>query len=295
MSGTEPSKLKHLTGLIDSAKLSLGVPGVLNAEVGVNRHDSAAVPASAAEAFKIALIAATDAIKEDDGAGLAIFVDEIQSADRESLWVIAYAWQELTSERAATPAGIFGAGLPNSPEAIAAAVTFSERFDYRPLPALHDNDVALALVAPAQDAGVHWDPAALRLAVESAGEYPHKVQVVGDESWRAAGWPDPGTMITEETVRAALAEVERQMTELFRAPWNSATRAEREVLHAMAALGGHDVKREDLAAALGMSTVAISGSRARLLRKGIIESSRFGYLSFSVPGFIEYILESESG
>ncbi|MGC5225297.1 hypothetical protein ACPW96_22250 [Micromonospora sp. DT81.3] len=295
VAGTEPSKLKILTGLIDSAKLSLGVPGVVTAEVGVARHGSAAVPASAAEAFKAALVTATDAIVDDGGTGLVIFVDEIQSADRESLRVIAYSWQELSSERPGTPAGIFGAGLPNSPETIAAAVTFSERFDYRPLPALSDDDVALALVAPAQDAGVRWDPAALRLAVQSAGGYPHKVQVIGHECWRAAGWPDPGAMITEETVKAALVDVERQMTELFRARWNSVTRAEREVLHAMAALGGHDVKREDLAAALGKSTVAISGSRARLLRKGIIESSRFGYLSFSVPGFTEYILESEPG
>jgi hypothetical protein len=293
LAGAEPSRLKALTGLVDSAKLSLGVPGVVNAAVGVKRPEPA-VPASAADAFKAAVVGAASAIVDDGGAGLAIFIDELQSADRESLRAMAYAWQELASERPGTPAGIFGAGLPNSPETIAAAVTFSERFDYRPLPKLQDSDVALALVTPAQESGVQWASAALDLAVDSAQGYPHKVQLIGHEAWTAAGLPDPGAVISGDHVNRALVVVDQQMTELFRARWNGATRGEREVLRAIAALGGHEVKREDLATALGKSTVAISGPRARLLQKGIIESSRFGYLSFSVPGFTEYLLESES-
>ncbi|MFD4421989.1 AAA family ATPase [Agromyces sp. NPDC058484] len=291
--GAEPSRAKAIAELVESATLSLGVPGIVTAEVGVKRRN-ATVPASAAEAFKASVIATTQAIKDDGGTGLAIFVDEIQSADRESLRVIAYAWQELASERPGTPAGIFAAGLPNSAEAIASAVTFAERFDYRALPTLEDKDVALALVTPAQEADVQWAPTALRLGVGSARGFPYKVQLIGHEAWTAAGWPDRGGIIDEAHVRTGLTAAEEQMRELFRARWGAATRAEREVLRAIARLGGHDVKREDLAGALGTSTRAISGPRARLLQKGIIEATRFGYVSFSVPGFAEYILETEA-
>ncbi|ALJ21605.1 AAA family ATPase [Microbacterium sp. No. 7] len=292
VAGDGPSRARGLARLVESATLTLGVPGVVTASVGVKRRDEP-LPASAAEAFKAAITAATDAIADDGGSGLAIFLDEIQSADPESLRVIAYAWQELASERPDTPAGIFAAGLPSSAETISAAVTFAERFEYRALPTLQDSDVALALVMPAQELRVQWMPDALRLGVESARGFPYKVQLIGHEAWAAAGRPDPGGAIAEGHVRQGLTVVDDQMRELFRARWGAATRAERGVLRAMARLGGDDVKREDLAAELNVSSRAISGARARLIRKGIIEATRFGYVSFTVPGFAEYILASD--
>ncbi len=51
------------------------------------------------------------------------------------------------------------------------------------------------------------------------------------------------------------------------------------------------MKRDDIAAHLGVTTQAISVPRDRLLSKGIIDATRHGRLSFTVPGFTEYILE----
>jgi len=290
--GKERSRVREISDLVDRATLSLGVPGVATAAVEV-RRPAAKPAASAAAAFKAAVTATAAAVRDDGGAGLAIFIDEIQSADPESLRAIAYAWQELASEKPLTPAGIFAAGLPSSSEAISAAVTFAERFEYRALTPLEDGDVALALAGAAQQIRVTWSPAALQLAVDNASGFPYKVQLIGHETWEKAGWPDPGAVITDIHVHAALAAVDEQMSELFRARWGSTTRAEREVLLAIARLGGHDVKREDIAAELGKSSAAISVPRARLLQKGIIETSRYGYLSFSAPGFTEYILDAE--
>jgi hypothetical protein len=292
--GKERSRVREITALVDRATFSLGVPGVAKAAVEVRRPEGTTA-VSAAAAFKEAVAETVAAITGDGGTGIAIFIDEIQSADPESLRAIAYAWQELASEKPMTPAAVFAAGLPNSSEAISAAVTFAERFEYRALAPLEDSDVALALAAPAQQLGVRWSPAALQSAVENASGFPYKVQLIGHEAWTSAGWPEPGGEIDDSHVRRALVAVDEQMRELFRARWGSATPAERDVLVAIARLGGHDVKREDIATALGKSSIALSVPRARLLQKGIIETSRYGYLSFSVPGFTDYLLDIEEG
>lgn len=287
------SRMRTLRESIESAQFSVGAPAVIGASVTVKQTTGATQP-GAAESFKKAVIAATEAVAEDGGLGLAILVDEIQAADAGSLRTLAYAWQELASERPSTPAGLFAVGLPNTSEVIGRAVTFSERFDYRPLLGLADQEVELALAGPARALGVKWTPEALALAVGQSEGYPHKVQLIGDEAWKCAGYPNPGATITASFVTHALAGVDQQMNELFRARWRSASTGEREMLVAIAKLGGVRVKREDIASALGKSTRSISSARDRLMQKGIVEASEFGFLSFTVPGFTDYILRVEA-
>jgi len=282
---------------VETATFSLGVPGVASTSMTVAARAAAEVQGerpAAAERFKQAVVTAVEAVLADGGTGLAVLVDEIQAADAASLRTVAYAWQELASERPDTRAGLFAVGLPNTSEVIGRAVTFSERFDYRPLLGLADEDVERALYAAAWPLGVTWSRSALEMAVAHSGGYPHKVQLIGDEAWQAAGYPDPGAMIDETIVSAALPAVDQQMDELFRARWRSASPGERDLLLAMAKLGGHHVKREDIAKALGRSTRSISSTRDRIMQKGVVESSEHGYLSFTAPGFTEYILRIES-
>ncbi|GGI38794.1 hypothetical protein GCM10010988_20850 [Cnuibacter physcomitrellae] len=81
------------------------------------------------------------------------------------------------------------------------------------------------------------------------------------------------------------------MRSLFASRWRNSSKGQRELLAAIASLGGVDVKREDIAAKMGKTTQAISVPRDRLLGKGIIDASRHGRLSFTVPGFTAYINE----
>lgn len=81
------------------------------------------------------------------------------------------------------------------------------------------------------------------------------------------------------------------METLFRSRWRSASPKQRELLSAIAELGGRDVKREDIAARLGVTTQSLSMARDGLLRRGIIDANRHGRVSFTVPGFTEWLLE----
>jgi hypothetical protein len=288
-------KTKLFAGLmqsIESATISLGVPGVASGSVSVRKGRPKERP-NAAEEFKQAIMKATKAIAADGGTGLAILIDEIQSADPNSLRVISYAWQELASEQPDTPSGVFAVGLPNAPEEITKAVTFSERFEYRPLQGLPEADAELALSGPARELDVTWTRDALRFGAEASLGYPHKIQLIGHETWTAAGYPDAGFTIKAEHVQAGLIGVDQQMEELFKARWNSTSAAQRNMLVAIAKLGGENIERGAVAEAMGQSTIAISSTRHKLLEKGLIESERYGRMSFSVPGFTEWILDHE--
>lgn len=282
-----------LVEAIDSASLTIG-PSFAKASATIKPDRSAKTQTvegeAAAKVFQRALRRAVDAVVDDGGAGLVILVDEVQAADKPSLRTIAHAWQELSSDPEPLRAGLFTAGLPGAQERINTAATFSERFDVVELHGIDDASTADALVTPARTLGVVWDPAAVRLAVDAAGGYPYKVQLIGEAAWIAAGRPDPGARIAKAHVAEGMADVDRQMSALFQARWRNASVKQRELLLAIAELGGRDVKREDIAAQLGVPTTKISMARDGLLRKGILDASRYGHLSIQVPGFADFIL-----
>lgn len=274
----------EMVELVESATLSLGA-GPLRASVTVRPGSTPA--ASAGKAFKRLLRKVSEGI----GKGVVVLVDEVQSADKPSLRAIAQGWQELASEDDAPAAGMFFVGLPGSVEHIVAAATFAERFDFQPLLAIDDAGITEALVAPAQALEVTWDVDALRLAVPATDGYPHKVQLMGEAAWEAALNPDRHGVITASDVGAALPIIEKRMRSLFSVRWRSASGKQRELMLAIAELGGVDVKREEIVRRLGVDTKVISVPREKLLQKGLVDANRHGYLSFTLPGFTDYVLD----
>lgn len=303
------SELKHVVGsgsrirkaaieAIDSASLSLGAPGIAGVTISAKRPDGGA---ATAKEFQRALRAALKAVAADGDAGIALLIDEIQEADASSLRTIAYAWREMSplhlSDADQPPTALFAVGLPGAPTKINKAVTFSERFSFQPMNGLTDAGAREALELPAADAGVAWDREALDLAAEESAGYPYKVQLIGDFTWNAASdrlggdGVEHGEVIRLEDVTEALKDVENEMRTLFASRWNASSEKQREFLIAVARLGGFDVKRAALATELGANTRSISVTRQRLLDKGLIDANKHGHLSFTVPGFTEFVLD----
>jgi hypothetical protein len=290
---------KAALAAIESASVSIGVPGALSA--GVTIKPVKDLDAASAKHFQRALKATLDSIVGDGDSGLAILIDEIQEADPASLRTIAYAWQEMEPReaRAASQprAAFFGVGLPGAPTKINKAVTFSERFSFEPLHGLSDAGAREALESTAADVGVGWDQRALDRGVAESAGYPYKVQLVGDFAWKAAAnrhatdGLEPGDSITLPDVIAALPLVDAAMQTLFRSRWRTSSNRQQEMLAAIAGLGGRDIKRASLAQALNSETRAISVTRQRLLDKGLVDANKHGHLSFTVPGFAEFVLD----
>ncbi|MDO4487753.1 MAG: ATP-binding protein [Eubacteriales bacterium] len=70
--------------------------------------------------------------------------------------------------------------------------------------------------------------------------------------------------------------------------WSKATNKEKDILVAMAEKGGEAVNTE-LRDMCGMNASAFSVYRDRLIRKGLVNGEKRGYLSFTLPRFCEYI------
>ncbi|WP_036278733.1 ATP-binding protein [Microbacterium sp. CH12i] len=278
---------KHL----DELTVTVGFPGV--ASVSAKSTQNPPVEAVGARALE-KLIRTTTADRKRVKA-LILFIDEVQSADADGIRTLAYAWQHLQAEASDIPAAVYAAGLPNAPEQIADAVTFSERFAYRPLEMLTVGAQVAALREPAAELDVAWESEALELAAELAAGYPYAVQLYGDAAWVAAGRPDAGSTITARNVKTAQTSVDRDLRNLFAARWANTTPNQRRFLTAVAWLQekSDSVDRADLAEVLDVSSRSLSSVRSRLIAKGLIRSEGHGRVTIPVPGFAGYIRELE--
>lgn len=219
---------------IRSLSVELGVLGTkAGVEVDVD-PDSAATSAGAASATFADLIqTAAVAVRERGSAGIALLIDEIQTAPREDLRTIAYAWQELQQAQPEPPAVIFAVGLPNTPDVLTVAVTFSERLAFRTLARLGDPDAADVLEGPARDQGVRWAADLVAAVVRLADGYPYFLQLYGDAVWQVAR-PAAGESIGLAALDRARGLVEDELDTMFRARWAKATAGERRLLVALA-------------------------------------------------------------
>ena len=89
-----------------------------------------------------------------------------------------------------------------------------------------------------------------------------------------------------------LREARREVDDgLYRSRWERATPAQRDLLRALAELGGADpAPVADIARRMGRArTSDISVARAELIKKGLVYAPERGLLAFTVPGMDEFM------
>lgn len=233
---------------------------------------------------------AAGAAREKDRAGLVVLIDELQEAPTDQLVVLANAIQDATkTER--IPLSIFAAGLPQTPELVMAAASFTERFDFRTLGRLERGDAERALIEPALALKVRWDPEAAAMALDSAGGSPYLIQYIGDEAWTQAQ-PRDGSNVNVDHAEAAVAQVRDNLDSgMFRGRWAKATPAEKAVISAIAQVRDPDgvASTADVSAVLAVDTRRWSMARRSLIDKGLVEPVAHGLLRFTMPGFGEFV------
>ncbi|WP_435202473.1 AAA family ATPase [Janibacter sp. GS2] len=267
--------------------LSVGVPGAR-----VNATFEGGADPTVVRRLEDLLRSTARASHEDGRVGTVIFIDELQAGDRPGLRALAYAWQHLQADPDGLPLALVGAGLGHTEDVVTDAASFAERFAYRQVGSLEEAATREALSAPATALGVAWEMDALTEVVDRTRGYPYFVQVHGDAVWDAAGRPDPGSALTRAHVAAARQGVVDDLDALYRSRWSKASPSEQRFLTAMAGRAHERVRRGDIASALGVSTEALGMARRSLMDKGLIEVAGHGLLSFTVPGFREFVRES---
>jgi len=204
--------------------------------------------------------------------------------------VLANAIQDA-GKASEAPLAIFAAGLPQTPELVMEAASFTERFDFRSLGRLDADAAERALVEPALGLQVHWDTDAAELAVHQAGGSPYLIQLIGEESWMQAR-PEAGTSIQLQHVVAAAVEVGENLDNgMFRGRWAKATPVEKAVIVAIADTADTDgiATTGAISTALGVQARQWSMARQSLIDKGMIEPAGRGRLRFTMPGFAAFL------
>lgn len=234
------------------------------------------------------LVEAAELAVAHDLPGLVLLLDELQEAPSADLVVLTNALQDVLKRNA--PLAVFGAGLPNTPDVLVAAASFTERFDFRVLDPLSRDEAYRALVEPALQLGVGWDADAAALMLQAAVGSPFLIQKFGDVAWDL-GARHPGDQLSvaeaEQAIVAALASLEG----MFRGRLAQCTGAQQEFLFAMAQVAspGGVAAIGEIAATLGRSVSGLSSVRKALIDKGLVRRAGHGLLVFAVPGFGQHL------
>lgn len=275
-----------------SLTLELGA-GPAKAGVELDVAPTPPIAAAAATTFAELITTWSIAARKRGSAGLCLIIDEVQTAPVQDIRTIAYAWQEMQGQVPEPPALLFTAGLPNTPDVLTDAVTFSERFAFRTLERLNSHDAADALTGPAEQHQVEWDAQLIQHVVDQAQGYPYFLQLYGDAVWNTVQ-PETGGVLPTSAFHPAEVMVRAELDTMFRARWSKASPAEQRLLTAMAHFGDEPVKRAALAERLNLTSNDLSIPRRDLIDKGLIEAVGRGNLRFTTPGFAEFI-SAETG
>lgn len=221
---------------------------------------------------------------EEEGVGLAIFVDEAQDLTVEeltTLCVIAHAaaqdsWRVLLAF----------AGLPSLPRILAEAKSYAERFRYAKIEQIGADVVAEALTIPAAQEDAIWDGDAVDVVVDASARYPYFLQQFGQATWNVA----TGPVIVKHDAELGVAQGNNQLDNgFFRVRWDRATPSEQLYLRAMAADGDEGSSSGTVATRLGKKPKSLGPTRAALIAKGLVYAPEHGVVAFTVPGMAAFI------
>jgi hypothetical protein len=256
---------------------------VAGTAVGIGLQDRGSTGSLNADFTDLALDLAEGA--RDIDTGVAVFIDEMQHLDPGELAAICQACHHANQQN--LPFVVVGAGLANLPRVLSDAVSYAERlFDYRSIGRLGSDDATAALVLPAQDEDVDWEPEAIDVVLAASAGYPYFIQQFGQTAWDAAA-QSPISSIDAAT-GIALGR-ERLDNGFFRARWDRATPAERDYMAAMAADGDGPSESGAVAKRLNKSMSSLGPARANLIAKGLVWAPEHGQIAFSVPGMAAFI------
>lgn len=216
---------------------------------------------------------------------LVIFIDELQYVEEEQLASLVVALHRMAQRR--LPVMLVGAGLPQLRGQMGRAKSYAERlFDFPEVGPLPYDAAELAIVKPAEDRNVTFEPKAVESIINVTKGYPYFLQEWGKHTWELA----QQSPITERDVdRASDYTIAALDESFFRVRLDRLTPIEKKYLRAMSELGPGPHRSGDVATALNRSVASLGPARAQLISKGMIWSPGHGDTAFTVPLFDEFM------
>ena len=220
---------------------------------------------------------------------LVLFIDELQYVPEEQLASLIAALHSASQEQ--LPITMAAAGLPQLVGQTGHAKSYAERlFEFAPVDRLDDDDARDALIVPASEEGVTFEPDAITEILRHTSGYPYFLQEWGKHSWNTADASPIALGDARLATSEALAELDASF---FRVRFDRLTRTQKRYMRAMAELGPGPHRSGDIADILERKVTTVAPLRNSLIAKGMIYSPAHGDTAFTVPlfdGFMKRIM-----
>lgn len=217
--------------------------------------------------------------------GVLFTIDEIKNSVKEMTYFMT-AYQYFVTEK--RKVGLLMAGLPFNVSKLLenSDVTFTRRAFYKKLEKIPDGEAANAFEKTIVSSGREIDEKALKLAVEMADGYPYMIQLIG---YRMLQQNPNRKKVSVEDVKEGTKEARRNMEDsIYRTTLRELSKGDLRFIHAMLK-DDHESSMKDISERLNKSKQYTSQYRKRLLEAGVIRSTSMGYVTFTLPGFKEFL------
>ena len=217
--------------------------------------------------------------------GLLITVDEVDPTLDEMIQLIT-TYQHFVREN--RKVGLLMAGLPYNVDSLLSGKTTSflrraSRFD---LGSLNDAEVEEAFRLTVEEGGRVVEVDALQEAVAAIKGFPFMFQLVGFRAWNVNRG---GAALEKDDVMQGARMANTELGQrIFDATYRELSKADRAFLVAMLP-DAKSTTRESLMERLGKPSGHVSTYKKRLAKAGLITETPSGSLTFSLPGFREYL------
>ena len=278
-------KLRQAAGALKSFSVTVATDGSITAGIDIEPLEGIADSGNLSDDMTDLLVALGEAARERE-TGIAFLIDEVQFL-RVNEFEALIAGLHRTVQRQ-LPITLVGAGLPQLPRLAGEAKSYAERlFKFPRIGQLSPPQAEAALVEPATELGVSFQPGAIDVIVDYTEGYPYFIQEYGKIVWDLAPEGEP---ISEAVAQEAQRAVEAKLDEsFFRVRAERTTELELQYLRAMAELGPGEQSAGDVAAVMGRGSEQLGPTRARLIDKGLIYTTSHGRGDFTVPQFDRYM------
>lgn len=277
-------RARRAAAIVRSFQLTVSPDGAVAAGLEVDALEGIADSGSLSDDLTDVFLALGEAAADHD-VGVVFLFDEVQFLSGTELEALIAALHKTVQRQ--LPITLVGAGLPQLPRLAGEAKSYAERlFRFPTIGRLGNQEALEALVRPAADLGVSYDPSAITAIVDYTDGYPYFLQEFGKAVWEAAA----ESPIRLEHVKAAETAVEMKLDGgFFRVRAERTTALELRYLRAMADLGPEPQPAKSVAQLLGRSSQQLGPTRSRLIDKGLLYTPGHGLAAFTVPQFDRYL------
>lgn len=280
-------RAKHAASVAKSFSLTASPEGLVTFGLDIAPAEGVADHGNLTQDLVDLFVAVGTAAREKE-TGVVILLDEVQFLDKEQLGAMITALHKTVQYK--LPITMVGAGLPQIAELAGDAKSYAERlFKFPRIGNLSKTDAAAALSEPARSEGVLFNDDALEHAFEITEGYPYFIQELGYAVWTIAD----GGVITRQDIDDAIVGYTAKLDQsFFQVRLDRCTELQRAYLRAMADLGPHPQKANDVAERMGRTSQNQAPTRAELISMGLLYTPEHGYAAYTVPQFDQYMLRA---